>query len=149
MGQMCTTMGFAAQERTDGFAIGKAPPHRQVVTDNTFFRTREGREQPPPGMASLLLHEVTHQVLRDGTVNVPKSVAYYAEAIMLLRSRTLTAERRPYATSEEFGRFMHSIDQDAAIQARMLQEFEDHLAQGPTRFCRHGPFTVPPAPDTE
>ena len=146
MGQVCVTFGFVAQERTDGFAIGKAPPKKNVVTDNTFFRTRVGAPQSPEGMAALLLHETTHEVLRDGTVNIPKSVAYYAEAVFLLRSRTLTAERRPYATSEEFGRFLKSHGQDEAAQAQMLREFEVHLAQGPTKFCRHGPFAVPPAP---
>lgn len=146
IGHACVTFGFVAQERTDGFAIGKAPPKKNVVTDNTFFRTRSGAQQSPEAMAALLLHETTHEVLRDGTVNIPKSIAYYAEAMFLLRSRTLTAERRPYATSEEYGRFLKSHGRDEAAQAQMLREFEAHLAQGPTKFCRHGPFAVPLAP---
>jgi hypothetical protein len=146
IGQVCATFGFAAQERTDGFAVGKAPPKKNILTDNTFFRTRSGEELPPAGLAGLLLHETTHVVLRDGTVNVPKSIAYYAEAVFLLRSRTLSAERRPYATSEEFDRFLRSHGQDGATQARMLREFEEHLAQGPTKYCRHGPFDIPAPP---
>jgi hypothetical protein len=143
IGQVCVKLGFAAQERTDGFAVGKVPPHRSTVIDNSFFRSRDGKEQPPHVIAGLILHEATHQILRDGTVDVPKSVAYYAEAVFLLRSRTLTAERRPYATSEEFDRFLKSYGTDAETQARMLREFEEHLAQGPTKWCRHGPFELP------
>jgi len=145
IGQVCVKFGFTGQERADGFAIGKAPPHRSAATDNTFFRTRQGDEQRPEAMAALILHEFTHQLLRDGTVNIPKSAAYYAEAVLLMRYRTLTAERRPFATSEEFNRFLKNHGQDTATQERMLREFEEHLAQGPTKFCRHGPFAEPPA----
>lgn len=144
IGQACVNLGFVAQERRDGFAIGHAPPRRNVVTDNTFFRTRAGAAQSPESMAALLLHESTHVVLRDGTVTIPKAIAYYSEAVFLLRSRTLTAERRPYATSEEFNRFVQAHGTDEATQATFVQAFETHLARGHTKFCRHGPWPVPP-----
>lgn len=146
IGQVCVALGFAAQERVDGFAVGKAPPRAHAVTDNTFFLHRNGSKQSPESMAALILHELTHEVLRDGTVSLPKAFAYYAEAALTFRTRTLTAERRPYATSEELWRFLESRGKDAATQTTMLADFEMHLSQGPTKFCRHGPFPIPTAP---
>jgi hypothetical protein len=142
-GDLCVKVGFAAQERSDGFVVGRTKPNRTVIIDNTFFRYPSGRSKPARAMAGVLLHETTHVVFRDGTVGFWAAVRYYAEAAATWRYRTLTAERRPYATSEEFAKFAASRTKDSAVQVELLRQFETHVAEGPTKYCRHGPFLFP------
>lgn len=139
-------MGFSAQERSDGFVVGRTLPRRDPLIDNSFFRHTNGQLESPQRMAALLLHELTHSVFRDGTVGLLPGLAYYAEAAVTWRYRTLTGERRAYATSEEFHHFTTSRGKDAATQVEWLRRFEAHVADGPTKYCRHGPFLIPPRP---
>lgn len=143
IGQLCVNFGFVAQERSDGFAIGRVRPRRDVRIDNTWFKDRAGHPNNAATMAALLLHETTHVVLRDGTVSFWKSIGYYGEAAVTFRYRTLTGERRPYATSEEFEWFVRATHTESSLQPQLLVQFNAHLAHGDTKRCRHGPFTVP------
>lgn len=146
-GDLLARMGFIAQERSDGFVVGRTPPRRDAAVDNTFLRHLNGKPSSSRSIASLILHETTHGVFREGAVGFWPAVRYYGEAAFTWRYRTLTGERKAYATSEEFGVFADLRGKDAATQAEALRQFEAHLAEGPTKGCRHGPFSFPPAPD--
>jgi hypothetical protein len=108
----CTSWGdilipfkMAAQERSTGFVVGSITPHEHREIDNSLFRRRSGKPQRDFEIAQLILHELTHSYYRLGTVSFTKTVAYYAEAIFLLRYRTHSMERLPFQTSREFGAF--------------------------------------------
>ncbi|HEX2852340.1 MAG TPA: hypothetical protein VHO24_03800 [Opitutaceae bacterium] len=146
IGELCARMGFIAQERSDGFVVGWAPPRRDAAVDNTLFRHLNGKPASSRSIASLILHETTHGVFREGAVGLWPAVRYYGEAAFTWRYRTLTGERRAYATSEEFEAFIEYRRKDSTTQAEMLRQFEAHLAAGPTKGCRHGPFSSPPPP---
>ncbi len=109
----CTTWGdivvaseFVAQERADGFVVGLAPPKRDRLFDNTFFKSRAGRPLTAGGMAAMILHEITHSYYRCGTVSFTKGVSYYAEAAFMFHYRKHSMERLPFQTSDEFTRFL-------------------------------------------
>jgi len=146
VGDLCARFGFSAQERSDGFVVGRTLPRRDAVMDNTFFRHTDGKFASPQTIAGLLLHELTHSVFREGTVGFWPGFAYYAEAAVTWRYRTLSGERRAFATSEEFHNFAVGRGKPGAAQAEMLRRFELHLAEGPTKYCRHGLTELPPAP---
>jgi hypothetical protein len=148
IGDWCVRFGFVAQERSDGFVVGRVPPQRSALLDNSFFLGRNGKSVSTPAMASLLLHETTHEIFREGTVSFWAGIAYYGEAALTWKYRTLRAERRPFATSEEFQFFIANQNADAETQAKLRREFETHLAQGPTKYCRHGPFPTVPAAES-
>lgn len=112
----CTTFGdllipfkMAAQERSDGFVVGRIAPKESRILDNSFFKNRSGRTISSGNMASLILHELTHSYYRLGTVGVPQTISYYAEAIFLLRYRNHSQERIPYRTSDEFRGFFTTL----------------------------------------
>jgi hypothetical protein len=147
IGDLLGRMGFIAQERSDGFVVGRTPPRRDAVIDNTFFRHLNGKPASSRSIASLILHETTHGVFREGAVGFWPTIKYYGEAAFTWRYRTLTGERKAYATSEEFGIFADLRGKDVATQTEALRQFEAHLTEGPTKRCRHGPFPTPPAPD--
>lgn len=145
-GDLCVRTGFAAQEREDGFVVGAAPPGRDPRTDNSLFRTSEGEPHDAGRIARLVLHEATHVVYREGTVGTWNTIAYYAEAIFLLRAASHSAERKAHATSEEFT-FFAMLDAAPEDERVALSTWIDaHLAQRAGKRCRHGPFEVPEAP---
>jgi hypothetical protein len=108
----CTSAGdflipfkMAAQERSYGFVVGGMTPHEHREIDNSLFRRRSGKPLRDFEIAGLILHELTHCYCRVGTVSFTKTVAYYAEAILLFRYRTHSMERLPFQTSREFETF--------------------------------------------
>jgi hypothetical protein len=105
-GDLAVWSGTAvAQERSDGFVVGSVAPRRNRLLENTFFKTTKGQPIAQEEMASMILHELTHSYYRVGTVSPSKAIGYYAEAILLLRSRNHCAERLPNKTSAEFAAF--------------------------------------------
>jgi hypothetical protein len=107
-GDLCLLTGFIAQERSWGFVVGKENPGADRVIDNSFLRNPDGAIASAPDIASLLLHETTHVVLRQGTVGFWKGFAYYLEVIFLFRYEDHSAERQPYATTREFAEFLQA-----------------------------------------
>lgn len=144
-GDLLPPFGFMAQERSDGFVVGRVKPRRDGAIDNSLFRQRKG-PAAPASIAGLILHELTHEVYAEGAINPRKTLAYYAEVVFLFRYRNHTDERKAYATSEEFWRFMQAWGKDEKIGGETLADFERHLADGPTKRCQHGPFPATPRP---
>lgn len=112
----CTTFGdwlipfrMAAQERSDGFVVGRVPPRQSRILDNSFFKYSCGETQSSVSMAGTILHELTHSYYKLGTVGFFQGVSYYAEAILLLRYRTHSKEMLPFRTSAEFRRFAATL----------------------------------------
>lgn len=103
-GDVVERFGFEAQERSNGFVVGARGDGDPRVA-NSLFVGPDGAPKGTLAMAELLLHELTHVHFRDGTVAVCETIAYYAEAILLLRYADHSAERRPYATSREVVRW--------------------------------------------
>ena len=108
-GDLCLLTGFIAQERSWGFVVGKEEPGADRVIDNSFLRNAGGGIANAQDIASLLLHETTHMVLRQGTIGFWKGVAYYLEAICLVRYDDHSAEREPYATTREFAAYLQDL----------------------------------------
>jgi hypothetical protein len=124
----CTSAGdllipfkMAAQERADGFVVGSVTPHEHRAIDNSLFRRRSGAPVRDFEVAQLILHELTHEYFRLGTVSLPKTVAYYAEAVLLFRYRTHSMERLPFQTTAEFRAFVrdHFARQQPAVADRI------------------------------
>jgi hypothetical protein len=105
-GDLTVWCGFDAQERSDGFVVGRVKPKRSRVLDNSFFKSRNGTPSSSLTMASLTLHELTHSWCRVGTVSFRKSVAYYAECVFLFRYSNHSMERLANKTSGEFANFV-------------------------------------------
>ena len=99
-GDLCVSMGFAAQERSWGFVVGDRGEGPQVVA-HSFFYTTFGMKSIPY-MAELILHEMAHVVHHTGTVDPFQAFGYYLLAIAHGGSPSHPAERAPYATSSEF-----------------------------------------------
>jgi hypothetical protein len=137
-GDLVVRTGFAAQEREWGFVVGSRSPADDPLVDHSFFRYADRSPMGPAEIASLVLHETTHVVFREGTVGFWNGVAYYLEAIFLLRTAKHSDEWLPNATDEEF-RFFH-FARAAAPEYRSIyvQALEEHLAAGPTSSCTHG-----------
>jgi hypothetical protein len=145
-GDVVAACGFAAQEREYGFACGARAANRDRAVDNSWLEFDDGELKPPPFVAELLLHETTHDVFREGTVGFWNGVAYYLEAVFLLRANDHSAERHARATSEEFTWFCMRRDAKSDFErAAFDQVVADHLAQKHPH-CEHGPFTEPPPP---
>lgn len=108
-GDLCLLTGFIAQERSWGFVVGKEDPGADRVIDNSFLRNADGGIASAADIASLLLHETTHVVLRQGTVSFWKGFAYYLEVIFLFRYENHSAERQPYSTNREFAQYLQSL----------------------------------------
>lgn len=143
-GDWVVRTGFRAQERELGFVVGRRPPVRDELVDNSFLRGSDGELAGASSLARLVLHETTHVLYRDGTVGFWNGVAYYLEAIFLLRSATHSDERSANATSEEFGYFLLEREAEEEYASIYRQAFEEHLAQGPTSRCTHGPVAPDP-----
>jgi len=138
-GDLCLALGFQAQEREDGFVVGRVTPRRDRRVDNALFRIRGGEALGAESMARLTLHETTHVVYRDGTTGFWNGLGYYLEAIFTLSSAAHSAEHRPHATSHEFAFFvLQRGDADELSRATMLAAFEEHVARPGGRACRHG-----------
>ncbi len=105
-GDLLIPFKMAAQERSDGFVVGSLPPHRNRELDNSFFKHSSTQARPSYRLAELILHELTHTYFHQGTVSLPKTIAYYAEAIFLFRYRTHSMEILPYRTSHEVSAFV-------------------------------------------
>jgi len=101
-GDLVESFGFEAQERSDGFVVGKRGDGDPRLANSLFVSPFDGSWNQAPWIAELILHELTHTVMGDGTTSVCGAVSYYAEAIFLWRYDDHSAERRPYATSAEF-----------------------------------------------
>lgn len=143
-GDLCVACGFAAQERADGFVVGRCAPDRDRRIDHSLFRFADGTPLAAIDVAGLILHETTHTVWREGTVGFWNGVAYYLEAIFLLRAEHHSDERRPHATDHEFGWFAaarHVLDPTAC--AALRAHAAAHLALEDAD-CEHGPFAAPP-----
>jgi hypothetical protein len=148
-GDLCVATGFAAQERERGFVVGESGEERDRLVDNSLFVGSSGWIRPADAVAELILHETTHTVWREGTVGFWNGVAYYLEAIFLLRSNDHSDENRPHATGEEFAWYLIARDEPAvAAHPSFLQAVADHYAQ-PQEHCEHGPFDEPPPPPPE
>lgn len=124
-GDLCLLTGFAAQERSWGFVVGERSPGRDRALDNSLLRDGDGALASPFSMASLILHETTHVVLREGTVGFWKGLAYYLEAVFLFRYDDHSAEREPHATSGEFAFFHVWRGTDEEYRPVIIQAFED------------------------
>jgi len=136
-GDLCVGFGFAAQERSWGFVVGAREPARDRRVDNTLLRDSDGEVKSPADVAELTLHETTHVVYGDGTVGFWNGVAYYLEAVFLFRYSKHSAERRPFATSHEFGYFRFERDSRPENRGFVREAFLEHLAE-PSKRCRHG-----------
>ncbi len=124
MGDICVSLGYAAQEREYGFAVGaRDGEENDPVIDNSLFRLPDGSWRDPPDLAKLILHETTHVVFRVGTIGFWNTVSYYLEAIFLLRSSTHSAERLPRATSEEFFYYYMWRSADPALRPLWEENF--------------------------
>jgi hypothetical protein len=140
-GDLAVWIGFRAQERDDGFVVGSRPPDRFAEIDNSMFRTTDGSWQSAESITRLILHETAHTIHGEGTVGVWNSIAYYAEAIFLLRASYHSAEEIPRAVEEEFMYHRHIEAARAAADEERLQSyleaFEEHLSAG-AEHCAHG-----------
>ncbi|MBI5431844.1 MAG: hypothetical protein HZA52_03320 [Planctomycetes bacterium] len=137
-GDWVVRTGFAAQEREYGFVVGEQSPVNDAWVDHSFFRGGDGSLAGAGEIASLVLHETTHVVYREGTVGFWNGVAYYLEAIFLFRYASHSDERHANATSEEFRFFLVERDADDEYKPIYRRTFEQHLAEGPTSRCAHG-----------
>jgi hypothetical protein len=144
-GDLVLWAGFQAQEASYGFCVGECPPEEEPLLHNSFFRAPNGFLLAPDSIADLILHETAHVVAREGTVGFWNSLAYYAEAIFLLRSTTHSDEDVPHAVDEEFGHFLTARGGDPARREKALRTLEEHL-RSPGPHCRHGPVDPSPAP---
>jgi hypothetical protein len=97
-------LGFAAQERSWGFVVGRRGEGDPLVA-NSLFRDAGDDWRHRVRVAALILHEATHVVYDVGTVGFWKGLAYYLEALFLFRYRNHSGERAPFATTEEFNRW--------------------------------------------
>lgn len=137
-GDVCTTSGFAAQERSWGFVVGQRAPRRDRRTDNSLFRDAMGNLLPASVVAELVLHETTHTVHHEGTVGFWQGVAYYLEAIFLFRYAGHSAERHANGTSEEFRFFFRGRAGSDEDRARLRAVLDAHQAEADRKACLHG-----------
>lgn len=101
-GGVVESFGYEAQERSDGFVVGRRGEGDPRLMNSLFISSFTGMYKHPASIAELILHELTHTWFGDGTVGVWSTIQYYAEAIFLFRYREHSAEERPYRTSSEF-----------------------------------------------
>ena len=106
-GDLCVSMGFAAQERSWGFVVGDRGEGPQVVAHSLFYTTF-GSLKSVPDMTELILHELAHVVHHTGTVDPFQAFGYYVLAIAHGGSASHPAETLPYATSSEFLDWYHA-----------------------------------------
>lgn len=140
-GDLVVSTGYRAQEREDGFVVGVRPPARHLETDNSMFRYSDGDWVDAESVARLILHETAHTVHGVGTVGVWNTLAYYAEAIFLLRSAKHSAETLPRATSYEF--MLHRFMEEAreSEDREELDFFEQALSEHAAKIeARGGPL---------
>jgi hypothetical protein len=155
LGVRCTTwggvvnaIGGQAQATTSGFLTGRRGPADRdpdPALDNSFFRAKNGAMLEAEDLARMFLHELAHILYRKGTIGFLPSVAYFLEAVFLLRSSTHSAEDRPRATSEEFTYFRFATTMSEPERSIAARQFEEHFATG-SPICEHGPFEESPRP---
>jgi len=130
-GGIGVAFGFDGQERSWGFVVGRIGRwDGDPLLDNSFFLDRGSDWRHPALVASLILHETTHVVYDLGTVSFWKGLAYYLEALFLFRYYNHSDERLPYATSEEFRRWLTATAVFHAGQA--------HVSRGLPVLARSG-----------
>jgi len=117
-GDFTVACGFSAQERSNGFIVGRTKSARTRLLDNSFFRFSEGEPMPPDSMAELILHELTHSYYRCGTVSFTQGFLYYGETIFLFRYQNHSMERVPFETSAEFEKFIRMGDSASAAPGK-------------------------------
>ncbi len=98
---MSIPFGPDAQERSWGFVIGRKGDGDPLYA-NSMFRDDGCDWMHTIHVGGLVLHETAHVVFDVGTVGFWKGVAYYLEQIFLLRYRTHSAERLPFAVTDEY-----------------------------------------------
>ena len=113
-GDLLVHFGYSAQERSDGFVVGRVGPIRDRRFGNSFFLNSDGTPLSNVAIAGMILHELTHSYYHVGMVAFGVGFRYYAESILLLRYRHHSMERLPFETSGEFESFVQAnIDQQA------------------------------------
>ena len=112
----CTSFGdvlvgcnMMAQERSWGFVVGRTKPGKNRLTDNSFFRDRNGDFLSNITVAQIILHELTHTYYKTGIDHPWNAIRYYAEACFLFRYRKHSMEKLPYQTSGEFYAFINNL----------------------------------------
>lgn len=137
-GDLVNGFGFVAQERDYGMVVGLREGGRDRSIENSLFAGEDGRPAPSHAIAEIVLHEATHVVFREGTVGFWNGLAFYLEAVFLLRAVEHSAERRPYATSHEFQFFWMWRGAGESERPALWRAFLEHAADQ-SRHCRHGP----------
>ena len=138
------TIGGKAQAVESGIIVGSRPPNRDRLVDNTLLRNHRGELYPGWRIALTILHETAHIVHRHGTIGFWNGVAYFAEAIFLLRAAHHSAERRPRATSGEFVYFYLAEKNPAVDRETVASLMQEHYSESHSD-CEHGPFDEAPA----
>jgi hypothetical protein len=119
-GDLLIPFNMVAQERSDGFVVGKVQPKKNRELDNTLFNNLSEKALKDYQISGLVLHELTHTYFRQGTVSFSKTIAYYAEAIFLFRYRSHSMEKQAFQTSNEFRAFVKArVDAQKARDARV------------------------------
>jgi hypothetical protein len=108
-GDLVIAFGFTAQERSDGFVVGKLPPKKNRELDNSLFNQPSGNVKKYYQISELILHELTHTYFKQGTVSFAKTIAYYAESIFLFRYRSHSMEKLAFQTTREFLAFAKAL----------------------------------------
>ncbi len=143
-GDLLVLCGFAAQESPRGFTVGATRARGRRLVENSLFRDPENQWLSPPEIASLVLHELTHDWSGDGALGFAKSCSYYA-SFLAHGYDEHPDERRANATSEEFGFFARTLGRGPAEREAALHDLEQHLAtSSASRRCRHGSFNAAP-----
>ena len=107
-GDWVVAVGSVAQERSDGFVVGRSRSDpRDVAVDNSMFYDHRGRPREPAMLARLILHETAHVVLGVGTVGTCSSLWYYAEVALAWRTHNEhSAERLPRQVDRELDAYL-------------------------------------------
>ena len=107
-GDLLIPFNMVAQERSNGFVVGKVRPKKNRELDNSLFRNLDDRPLKSHRISELVLHELTHTYFKQGTVSFFKTIAYYAESIFLFRYRSHSMEKKAFQTSKEFRAFIRA-----------------------------------------
>jgi hypothetical protein len=108
-GNFMVHLGFAGQTRSWGFVVGKVPPRKDYLTDNSLFRDLKGNPYGNVFVAKMILHELTHMNLGMGMDKPTVMLRAYSEAILLCRYRNHSMERLAWKTSAEFDAYINTF----------------------------------------
>ena len=114
-------LGFAGQTRTWGFVVGKVPPRKDYLTDNSLFRSLNGTPYGNIFVANMILHELTHMNLGQGMDKPMVMLRAYSEAILLCRYRNHSMERLAWKTSAEFDEYINALRKGQPERFQNLQ----------------------------